>query len=101
MDEKKRYFTSEDIIDYLDNMIKKRYRGEKVGIFWDNCSTHKSKDTLEWLEQHNIPSVRNIPYTPSYMSVEYYWGSMKAKMRKKLTELKLTSHDKFDMYTIL
>lgn len=90
------------VCEYLEDLLS-NYKGAKVALHWDNCSTHISKVTREWLETNHpsVETIMNIPYTPEFMSVEFIWAKMKIEFRKLLTTIKLKNHDRFDGMQIL
>lgn len=50
-----------------------------VFLFLDNCSIHKTKAVLAWLQTHkdHFSVIWNAPYTPNLNDIERIWGQLK------------------------
>ena len=68
---------SELIVDFLEHLSDRYRRANKIVLIWDNASTHHSKRTLGWIEDHPKFEVLFQPtYTPSANDIEKLWKQM-------------------------
>jgi hypothetical protein len=53
-------------------------------LFVDNLSVHKTKETKKAYDKLNITPVYNVPYSPEFNGIEFYWGLVKNHYKKLL-----------------
>ena len=92
-DVKYRSFDSSDVKQALD-VVRGMFPGEKVAIFWDNCSIHRSKETKAHVAKMKPPLFLcyNLPYRPDLNPIEKYWAQAKLRYRKDVDDKKTQSH---------
>ena len=63
-----KYFKQEDTIDFLKQILyHHKNNGDKICIFWDNCSIHFAQPVLEFLAEKKITHIKNLPYEPDIL----------------------------------
>ena len=68
---------SELVVAFLDQLRLRYRRAQDIKIIWDNDSTHHSRKTLEWLDEHAKFEVFTQPtYTPSVNVIEKVWKQL-------------------------
>ena len=72
---KYRSFDSADVIIALKK-IRDMYPKERVAIFWDNASIHRSAVTKGYAERcvPMLKLVYNLPYRPDLNPIELFWA---------------------------
>jgi hypothetical protein len=60
---KKKFFDRHDVIEFL-KLLRSKSNDGKVAVFWDNCPTHFSIDTLRAASELKVELIRNVPYKP-------------------------------------
>ena len=86
--QKRGYFNAIDVIELL-RRIRRFHLNDKVAIFFDNASYHRSNLVKEYSNSNDLRLVFNLPYKPEYNGIETMWAKWKQKFRKELTKLKL------------
>ena len=90
---KYRSFNSQDVKDALD-VVRFKFPGEMLAIFWDNCSIHRSQSTRAHAAKC-VPPIKliyNIPYRPDLMPLEHLWAVAKRAYRKDVDDKKTSSY---------
>ena len=73
---KKGYFKSDDICEFLKK-ITENFNKEKIVIYWDNATVHKSMPVQEKLAELNLEVVYGPPHSPEFNGIELVWAKMK------------------------
>lgn len=60
--------------------IRRKNRGRKIVIVWDNFKSHKSNLMKEVAKKLNIVLVFLPPYSPDLNPIEYIWKSIKKEL---------------------
>lgn len=83
-------FKTADVINFLQGLRKKYIAGQKLAVFWDNCSIHLSWFLKEWLKLHDpdLQLVYNIAYRPDLNGIESLWLDCKTRYRARLDNYK-------------
>ena len=63
--------------------LRKKNEHDKIALFMDNLSTHKSNTVLDWLDEHDIPVILSVPYSPDYNPIECSFSKIKHYFKKK------------------
>ena len=87
-------FNNRDIKLFLCEMqwkLDKLIPGNKIAIFWDNLSCHRS--LTEEIRNGDEPYLRmaivkNIAYRPDLNGIEHYWGACKREYRLRVDWMK-------------
>ena len=48
------YFVQDDVINFIEELIKINQSAEKVCLFWDNASVHVGKDTKKFIASKKL-----------------------------------------------
>ena len=89
---KPKFFNRDDTISFL-RQLRSENPHKKIGVFWDNCSIHYTKDVKEELRLLKIPTIMNVPYSPWFNGIEHLWGRFKYLFRRYLLELKIKEQE--------
>jgi transposase len=83
-------FDSDDVVNFLLRMRELHKPDDKIAVFLDNASIHKSKATQARAADPdiNIKLIYNIPYRPDLNGIEFFWGYAKRAYRKHLMQYK-------------
>ncbi len=54
--------------------LREKYPDEELILFVDNLSFHKNKETKKHYERLRITPVYNVPYSPQFNGIEFYWN---------------------------
>ena len=73
----------EQYIEFLENIRLKYPEGEII-MFVDILSVHKTKESKEAYVKLNITPCYNVPYSPQFNGIEFYWSLVKAHYKKLL-----------------
>ncbi len=71
---------SAEFLTFLEWLRDEVYAGQAhVFLFLDNCSIHKTKAVLAWLQTHkdHFNVIWNAPYAPNLNDIERVWGQLK------------------------
>jgi transposase len=55
---------------------------KKFNLFLDNFPTHKTIKARSFCSENNIQTIFNVPYSPRYNSIEFYWSLVKAHFKR-------------------
>lgn len=78
--------------DYMEfvTQLRENLKDQKVALFMDNLSVHKSKKCKALYQELNLLPIFNAPYAPEYNGIENYWSAVKkvykADMLDKVTQ---------------
>ena len=64
--------------------MRAKYQEQELILFVDNLSVHKTKETKRAYEKYKITPVYNVPYSPEFNGIEFYWGLIKSHYKKLL-----------------
>nr|AAB42034.1 42 kDa 'D,D35E' transposase [Oxytricha trifallax] len=78
-----RSIKTEQYIKFLEQ-LREKYPEQEIILFVDNLSVHKTKETRKSYEQLRITPVFNVPYSPQFNGIEFYWGILKGHYKKLL-----------------
>jgi len=71
---------SADFLDFLKFLLHKHYaEQERVYLFLDNCSIHRTQAVREFLDaqQSRVRVIWNAAYAPNLNLIERFWGHLK------------------------
>ena len=54
---------------------------EKIALFMDNLSAHKSDKSKEEMNKLKFRWIFNVPYSPEYNPIEFVFSKVKQKFR--------------------
>ena len=54
---------------------------EKIALFMDNLSAHKSEKSKEEMARLGFRCIFNVPYSPEYNPIEFVFSKVKQKFR--------------------
>ena len=78
-----RAIKTEEYLQFLEK-LKEKYPDERILLFIDNLSVHKTVDARAAYERLNITPVFNVPYSPQFNGIESYWSILKQHYKKLL-----------------
>jgi transposase len=72
--------------DYLEflQLIADLYPDQRVVLLLDNLSVHKTTDARAAYARHGMVPVFNVPYSPQFNGIEFYWSLVKAHYKRLL-----------------
>jgi len=71
-----RAIKTEEYLQFLEK-LKEKYPEERILLFIDNLSVHKTVDARAAYERLSITPVFNVPYSPQFNGIESYWSILK------------------------
>ena len=74
---------TEEYIQFLEK-IAEMYPHQKIVLFVDNLIVHKTKLAKEAYERLKITPLFNVPYSPQFNGIEFYWSLVKQHYKKLL-----------------
>ena len=81
--------------EYLQELRDKNGK-EKIALFMDNLSAHKSDKSKVEMAKHGFRCIFNVPYSPEYNPIEFVFSKVKQKFRtlraRKLANVIQDSH---------
>jgi hypothetical protein len=69
-----------------------RARERRLVIHLVNCSIHTSRVSIDWLEEHDIVRMSQLPYSPDLASRDFYLFST---VKEKLERIQLADENQF------
>ena len=77
--------------------LRARNGDEKIALFMDNLSAHRSSRSLSEAAQLGFRCIFNVPYSPEYNPIEFVFSKVKQKFRtlraRKIAGLSHDSHE--------
>ena len=73
----------EQYIAFLEK-IREKYTEGEIMLFDDNISVHKTQEKMIASERLRITPVFNVPYSPQFTGIEYYWNLVRVQYKKLL-----------------
>ena len=89
---KERSFNQDSYIEFL-RQLRSQQPEQRIVLFLDNLSVHKTKKVKELYEELELTPIFNAPYSPKYNGIESYWffsnrstrsSSSKAWLRRRI-----------------
>jgi len=71
---------SKEFLEFLRWLVHSVYPdSERIYLFMDNCSIHKTKAVQAFLRDHRhcVTVIWNAPYAPNLNEIELVWGQLK------------------------
>jgi hypothetical protein len=76
-----KYFRENVLIPMLKS-LRKKYRGKNIILHYDNATCHIATDNVNFLEEENISTLKQPPYSPDLCPCDFFlFGTLKGKMR--------------------
>ena len=85
---KPKFFNQHDTVEFL-KQVRASFASEKLVLFWDNCSIHKTKLVSEAMAQLGIEAILNVPYCPQFNGIELVWARAKREFRAQALTRKI------------
>lgn len=63
--------------------VKKLLKKEKLKVYCDNASQHRSKEMKAWLEKNKIEMIFGPPLSPDLNPIELFFGALKAAVGRR------------------
>lgn len=76
---------SEKFIEFLER-IADHFKGEKIAVFLDNLSVHKTVRSREAFKRLNLVPIFNVPYSPQFNGIESYFSLLKSEYKKLILQ---------------
>ena len=73
----------EQYVEFL-HKLRDRYAEGEIVLLVDNLSVHKTKEAKKAYADLNITPVYNVPYSPEFNGIEFYWNLVKGHYKKLL-----------------
>ena len=77
--------TAVDVGGFIWDVFREK-EGRPFVLFWDNCSTHRSKVVTAELDLMGVEGIRNVPYRPEFNGIEVWWVKVKKEFRARLND---------------
>ena len=75
---KKGSFNGENFMDFVTDMIPKKYK--KYHMLMDNARIHHYKKFTQKMDELGSKIIYNIPYSPEFNPIEYLFNTFKQKL---------------------
>ena len=72
-----------EYLEFLQQLAEK-YPEQQIILFVDNLQVHKTQEARAAYLQYNITAVFNVPYSPQFNGIEYYWSLVKNHYKRLL-----------------
>ena len=82
---RERSFNQESYIEFLQQ-LRDQYPDQKLVLFLDNLSVHKTRAVKEQYEELELGTIFNAPYSPQYNGIESYFFLVKQEYKKELLQ---------------
>lgn len=80
---KNRAFKGADFAAFLENDVIPNMKNR--AILMDNATIHKTRCVKDVLTRHGITAIYNVPYSPQFNPIEFFFNTFKAHLKRTNT----------------